>query len=185
MGFQWACFSFASIFFLLFHFSLSSVHKKKEDEGESFSLFGLLLHPKTAFIRHFLSCTWRKDCPNKKAINGLEWHLKLRYTQTCLSDSAAQSCFEKVCFLPSSKFIKVRVLTEWKKFCGFFPVSYKDFIKQKAFFGLKALTSTDWMKSRKPLLQWMSLKLIIFVDRNSATIIGEDLTQKWQNGKLA
>ena len=72
-----------------------------------FSLFGLLLHPKTTHLSGiFFLATETKTVPNKKAINGLEWRQKLRYTQTSLSTSAARWCFEKARFLRSLKIHK-------------------------------------------------------------------------------
>ena len=69
-----------------------------------FPLFGLLLYPKTTHLSGiFFLAIEAKTVLNKKAIKGLEWRHKSRYTQTSLSDSAARSCFEKVRFLRSLK----------------------------------------------------------------------------------
>ena len=102
-----------------------------------FSFFGLLLHLKTTYLSgiSFLS-TEAKIVPILKAINGLEWRHKLRYTQTTLSDSAARSCFEKARYFRSLKIHKklgfqpnakifaafflntYRICTKWKKNLG-------------------------------------------------------------------
>ena len=64
-----------------------------------FSLFGLLLHPKTKHLSGiFCLATEAKTVPNKNTVNGLEWLHKLRYTQIFLSNFAARSCFEGVLF---------------------------------------------------------------------------------------